>query len=111
MGPVIGSFDSLIDYPYGCTEQTLSRLVPSIVAFQLHKNLDMPISAEQKAKFAGVFKMGMQKLKDHHHADGGWGWWVDDESNMYLTSYVVEGLLLLNEVQLHGTERHDHIGS
>lgn len=97
MGPVIGSFDSLIDYPYGCTEQTLSRLVPSIVAFQLHKNLDMPISAAQKKKFAEIFKIGMQKLTDHHHADGGWGWWVDDESNMYLTSYVVEGLLLLNE--------------
>lgn len=97
MGPVIGSFNSLIDYPYGCTEQTLSRLVPSIVAFQLHKNLDMPISATQKEKFAEIFKMGMQKLTDHHHTDGGWGWWVDDESNMYLTSYVVEGLLLLDE--------------
>ncbi len=97
MGPVIGSFSSLIDYPYGCTEQTLSRLVPSIVAFQLHKNLDMPISQEQKKQFADIFKMGMQKLTDHHHSDGGWGWWVDDDSNMYLTSYVVEGLLLLKE--------------
>lgn len=97
MGPVIGSFDSLIDYPYGCTEQTLSRLVPSIVAFQLHKELDMPISAAQKKKFAEIFKLGMKKLTDHHHSDGGWGWWVDDESNMYLTSYVVEGLLLLKE--------------
>lgn len=99
MGPVIGSFDKLIDYPYGCTEQTLSRLVPSIVAFQLHKNLDMPISAEQKKKFAEIFKMGMKKLTDHHHGDGGWGWWVDDESNIYLTSYVVEGLLLLKECE------------
>jgi uncharacterized protein YfaS (alpha-2-macroglobulin family) len=97
MGPVIGSFDSLIDYPYGCTEQTLSRLVPSIVAFQLQKNLDMPITAAQKKKFAEIFKMGMQKLTDHHHSDGGWGWWVDDQSNMYLTSYVVEGLLMLKD--------------
>lgn len=97
MGPVIGSFNSLIDYPYGCTEQTLSRLVPSIVAFQLQKNLDMPVTAAQKKKFAEIFKMGMQKLTDHHHADGGWGWWVDDQSNMYLTSYVVEGLLLLKD--------------
>ncbi len=97
MGPVISSFNSLIDYPYGCTEQTLSRLVPSIVAFQLHKNLDVPISADQKKQFGEIFKMGMKKLTDHHHSDGGWGWWVDDDSNMYLTSYVVEGLLLLRE--------------
>lgn len=97
MGPVIGSFDSLIDYPYGCTEQTLSRLVPSIVAFQLQKNLDMPVTAAQKRKFGEIFEMGMKKLTDHHHSDGGWGWWVDDESNMYLTSYVVEGLLMLKE--------------
>lgn len=97
MGPVLGSFDSLIDYPYGCTEQTMSRLVPSIVAFQLQKNLDMPVSAKQKQRFKEVFKLSMQKLTDHHHADGGWGWWVDDQSNLYLTSHVVEGLLLLKE--------------
>lgn len=97
IGPVLGSFDSLIDYPYGCTEQTMSKLMPSIVAFQLHKNLDMPISVEQKKKFNDVYKQSMQKLKDHHHADGGWGWWATDSSNLYLTSYVVEGLLLLKD--------------
>ena len=27
IGPVLGNFDKLIDYPYGCTEQTMSRLI------------------------------------------------------------------------------------
>src|SRR5262249_19786958 len=35
IGQVKGSFSSLIEYPYGCTEQTMSRLVPSVVAMQL----------------------------------------------------------------------------
>ncbi|HEY9785641.1 MAG TPA: MG2 domain-containing protein, partial [Candidatus Obscuribacterales bacterium] len=97
LGPVIGNFASLIDYPYGCTEQTMSKLMPSIVAMQLHKKLGQPISAADRKKFADVYAKGMEKLIEHHHSDGGWGWWVDDASNPYLTSYVLEGLYLLRD--------------
>jgi uncharacterized protein YfaS (alpha-2-macroglobulin family) len=95
IGPVLGNFDTLIDYPYGCTEQTLSKMVPSIVAMQLHKQLNLPIAPEQTKKFAEVQKESLEKLRGYHHGDGGWGWWANDESNAYLTAHVVDGLSML----------------
>lgn len=96
LGPVIGNFSSLIDYPYGCTEQTMSRFVPSIVAMTLHKKLGRPLSNEDMKKFGEVYKLGMEKLTNYHHTDGGWGWWENDDSNPFLTAYVLEGFKLLN---------------
>ncbi len=95
IGPVLGNFDKLIDYPYGCTEQTMSRLIPSVVAMQLHQQLAIPISAENTKKFAAVQKAALQALNGYHHSDGGWGWWATDASEPYLTSYVVQGLSML----------------
>lgn len=95
IGPVLGSFDSLIDYPYGCTEQTMSRLMPSIVAVQLSRKLNVSITAAQSKKFDEVATKALAKLKDYRNGDGGWGWWQYGDSDAYLTAYVMEGLYLL----------------
>lgn len=95
IGPVLGSFDTLIDYPYGCTEQTMSRLMPSIVAVELSRKLNVPITAAQSKKFDEVASKAMAKLKDYRNGDGGWGWWQYGDSDAYLTAYVMEGLHLL----------------
>lgn len=97
IGPVLGNFSALIDYPYGCTEQTMSRLMPSVVAMQLNKKLGVPLSAKDKAKFEIVYKEGMDKLTSYQHGDGGWGWWPTDESQPYLTALVMEGMKLLKD--------------
>lgn len=101
IGPVLGSFDQLIDYPYGCTEQTMSRLMPSVVALTLHNKLGLPISNEMSVKFSKVYKRAMNKLADYQHGDGGWGWWQEDPSNPYLTSLVLEGFQQLQQVGYH----------
>ncbi len=98
IGPVLGNFDKLIDYPYGCTEQTISRLMPSVVAMTLHKKLDLPIDKKQLDLFAKVYKRSMAKLTDYQHEDGGWGWWQTDDSNPYLTSLVLQGFYQLQQV-------------
>ena len=105
IGPVLGNFDKLIDYPYGCTEQTMSRLIPSVIAMKLHKELGLAIDKKMADRFAKVYKYSMAKLEDYRHADGGWGWWKNDESNIYLTSLVLEGFYQLKEVgyKIHET--------
>ncbi len=97
IGPVLGGFDSLIDYPYGCTEQTMSRLMPSVLAVQLSKNLHVPMDAQLSKRYDAVLIKSLAKLRDYHNADGGWGWWQFDASNAYLTAYVMEGLHLLRK--------------
>lgn len=97
IGLVTNGLDSLIDYPYGCTEQTMGKLMPSIIAIKLNKQLGVNLSEESKKKFAKVYDQSILKLKENHNEDGGWGWWRFDTSNLYLTSYVLEGLYELKE--------------
>ncbi len=98
IGPVLGSFESLIDYPYGCTEQTLSRLIPSVVAKRLEHDLKVPLSNAARDKFQQVFDMSMPKLEKYQHSDGGWGWWETDTSDKFMTAQVLEGFYLLNKL-------------
>src|ERR1039458_1096953 len=35
---------------------------------------------------------GLARLQDYQHDDGGWGWWKEDESRVYMTAYVVGGI-------------------
>jgi len=97
LGPLLGNFHSLIDYPYGCTEQTMSRLMPAVVAVRMNQTLGLPLTAGDKKKFKDVYKMSMDKLDGYQHEDGGWGWWSNDESSMNLTALVLDGYTLLKE--------------
>lgn len=97
MAQLKGSYAGLIDYPYGCTEQTMSRLVPSIVAFKLHQKFKFNLTPDNLTKFEEVKEKALKKLKEHQHYDGGWGWWADDASDPYLTAHVLEGFKLLSE--------------
>jgi uncharacterized protein YfaS (alpha-2-macroglobulin family) len=97
LGPLLGNFHTLIDYPYGCTEQTMSRLMPAVVAIRMNQTLGLPLTAADKKKFQDVYKMSMEKLNGYQHEDGGWGWWSNDESQMNLTALVMDGYGLLKE--------------
>lgn len=97
LSPVLGNFSSLIEYPYGCTEQTMSRLMPSVVAVKMNKKLGVPLKKADLDKFKDVYSQAMDKLDGYQHADGGWGWWVDDQSNPYLTALVLEGYRMLED--------------
>lgn len=101
IGPVLGSFDTLIDYPYGCTEQTMSRLMPSVIAAELSQNLGLPLNSALSKRYETVTVQALAKLRDYHNADGGWGWWQADQSDPYLTAYVMEGLHLLRTTGTH----------
>jgi uncharacterized protein YfaS (alpha-2-macroglobulin family) len=98
IGPVLGSFNSLINYPYGCTEQTMSRLMPAVIAKSLSQNLGIPLDTLLDKRFGEVATQALAKLKSYHQANGGWGWWQYDPSDAYLTAYVMEGLFSLRQV-------------
>ena len=90
-GSIFEALDYLTSYPYGCTEQTMSSFLPDIVVAKALKDLQIPATVETPALKEKI-EAGMARLKDYQHADGGWGWWKDDESQVFMTSYVVSGL-------------------
>lgn len=81
----------LAGYPYGCTEQTMSRFLPSVLAARAGDLAHLP---EDIAKnLDGMVQTGLRRLYDFQHDDGGWGFWKYDASNPFITAYVVSGLL------------------
>ena len=92
---ILDGLDALIDYPYGCVEQTMSRVLPSAVAARAYNVLAIP---NPKADtLPDVIGKGLQKLYSFQHDNGGWGWWYDDEDSVYMTAYVLFGLTMVQQ--------------
>jgi hypothetical protein len=83
----------LIDYPYGCVEQTMSRFLPAVVVQQATKQAPITLPPDALAKLPKVLDQGLQRLYHFQHGDGGWGWWENDATNPDMTVYVVMGLV------------------
>lgn len=110
---LIEALPYLADYPYGCTEQTMSRFLPSVVVADTLKQLGLNLEdlarrprgelARRLAEKAGVFsteeltkrvRAGLKRLYNFQQPTGGWGWWKQGQASPYMTAYVVYGLLV-----------------
>ncbi|MFN3267141.1 MAG: alpha-2-macroglobulin family protein, partial [Deinococcales bacterium] len=76
------ALEQLVGYPYGCTEQTLSRFLPTLLAQQAFPRQDLP----------ELLDAGLARLETLRHEDGGWGFWTEDQSTLEMTSQVVLAL-------------------
>ncbi len=106
----------LIDYPYGCVEQTMSRFLPAAITAKTLKDLKLDPEVAMSKVFGGIeqqfvnqtqpqgarslhqvdelVEKGLARLYDMQHSDGGWGWWKEGESDHFMTAYVVWGMSL-----------------
>jgi uncharacterized protein YfaS (alpha-2-macroglobulin family) len=94
-GEVVRALDGLgflVDYPYGCVEQTMSRFLPAIMVKEATRNAPVQLPTEVSEKLPGVLSRGLARLYHFQHADGGWGWWENDPTNQRMSIYVVYGL-------------------
>jgi len=87
---MIDGLHYLEHYPYECTEQTVSRFLPNVVTYRVFKELELERSDLASRSLVST---GLQRLYNQQHYDGGWGWWVSDDSRPYLTAYVLLGLV------------------
>ncbi len=90
LGTLPTAMKHLVDYPYGCVEQTTSRFVPIILA---RKEKDLFEDALVGKDTDAMLVQGVKNLTELQHDNGSWGFWHEGESNPYLTAYVVEYLL------------------
>ncbi|MBU1086185.1 MAG: alpha-2-macroglobulin [Candidatus Omnitrophica bacterium] len=116
---MLDSLPYLIDYPYGCVEQTMSRFLPAAVCLNTLKDLGLDPEDVTRKIFGGIepeyaqkthdkgkqdlnklndmIKKGLERLYDFQHSDAGWGWWKEGESDHFMSAYVVWGLSLAHE--------------
>lgn len=88
---LIGTLSYLIDFPYGCVEQTMSRLLPALMVADLNRSIGLSDAVLDK-KIEKVVKKGLKRILAFQHSDGGWGWWKQDETDPFMTAYALYGL-------------------
>lgn len=90
-GSIFGALEYLTSYPYGCTEQIMSSFLPNIIVSKALTELKVASNVDRGELNRKVHD-GLERLYAHQHPDGGWGWWVSDESQDFMTAYVLFGL-------------------
>lgn len=90
-GVVQQALEFLVNYPYGCVEQTMSAFMPDVVACRAFTQLNVPAPRSQ-GEIARMVDSGLARLYKYQHRDGGFGWWEFDQSDAWMTSYVLFGL-------------------
>ncbi len=76
----------LLHYPYGCAEQTISNMLPWIVAPQLRSAI--PELNVPNDKAAHAITVGINRLLEMQTDDGGIGFWPHDrEPNLWASAY------------------------
>jgi uncharacterized protein YfaS (alpha-2-macroglobulin family) len=83
--------EALIDYPYGCAEQTTSRLLAMLHAPELLKS--EPDTGSRPDVIAGMIDAGIARLWSMQTRSGGLGYWAGDSSaNLWASLYAAEFL-------------------
>lgn len=86
----------LAAYPYGCVEQTLSRLVPYFAMARAAKERGEPWP-EMDAGFRKRLHAGLARLRELQHGSGQFGFWPGDEPDPAFTGLVLHGLAMLRD--------------
>ncbi len=94
------SLDWLRNYPYYCIEQIISRFLPNAVTYRAMADLGID-DPELKQHLDDQVGYALQRLYAEQKPDGGWGWFVQDNSNPVVTAYAIIGLV---EAQRSGFE-------
>lgn len=90
-GTVFTALDYLTSYPWGCTEQTMSSFLPDLIVAQAIDKLHLKSPIDRET-LNDIVSAGIERLYSYQHDDGGWGWWPDDPSRVFMTAYVLSGL-------------------
>ena len=90
-GSLFGALEYLTQFPYGCTEQTMSSFLPNVIVSKALDELKIK-SNVQRGDLVKKVNAGLERLYDYQHGDGAWGWWKSDDSHPFMTAHVIAGL-------------------
>jgi uncharacterized protein YfaS (alpha-2-macroglobulin family) len=91
-GSLLSALDFLADYPYGCTEQTVSSFFPNLMVMRALKELNLA-PTERLTRLDRMNADGIKRLYDLQHEDGGFGWWKTDQNHPFMTAYALWALV------------------
>ncbi|MCX7049435.1 MAG: MG2 domain-containing protein [Candidatus Sumerlaeota bacterium] len=101
---MVDALPYLADYPYGCTEQTLSRFLPTVITQNVLKRMNLNLKdikekrSNLNAQEIGDDKARAEQWKRYRNSDGSYKNPVFDEEEV--ARMVKEGVKSLTEMQL-----------
>lgn len=94
MGSLPSAVRYLINYSYGCTEQTSSALLAKLIA-RKYPSVFSEALKEESGRV--TIDDGLLRLKELQNYDGSWGWWwKGSRTDMFVSAYVFR---ILNEAK------------
>ncbi|MBN2197243.1 MAG: hypothetical protein JW751_30860 [Polyangiaceae bacterium] len=87
--------ESLLEYPYGCAEQKTSRLIPMVILGDLISELG--VRGFDPREHRTRLEDTIAALTQHQNDDGGFGLWVESDTDPFVTAYVVFGWLVAKD--------------
>lgn len=105
----------LIDYPYGCVEQTMNRFMPAVVVRKTLRDLGYDAAAVERRILARSFppptqpgaglgaldevvQQSLARLAQAQQPGGTFGWWPGQlHADLWMTGYVAWGLALAHD--------------
>ncbi len=93
---MLDSLDALEIYPSSCTEPILSSFLPNLVTYSTLQSFGID-SPDLKARLDRTLNQGLSQLLTLQHADGGWSWCQEGESDAYISSFALIGLAASRE--------------
>jgi hypothetical protein len=87
----------LVEYPYGCVEQTMSRFLPAIRVAAILRQYGLSTIKELEAKLPKVVEAGQKRLIELQQPDGGWAWNGNGGTHEMMTPYALFGLIAAEE--------------
>lgn len=91
-----GGVEQLVEYPYGCTEQLASRLLPLLPLRDLARDFAIALPADTNA----IVDKTVAELVARQRGDGGFGMWSEsEESSPWVSGYA---LFALHQAQVRG---------
>jgi hypothetical protein len=132
IGAMLDAVPYCLYYPYGCTEQTMSRFLPAVLTRKTLRSLGLKLEdlKDVRGRMAEVRRIekdrhysfysdspvfddealtkiidtSLSRIANMQQGDGGWGWWASDRSDPYLTSYVLFALASAKEADVAVSE-------
>ncbi|MBX3112771.1 MAG: carboxypeptidase regulatory-like domain-containing protein [Fimbriimonadaceae bacterium] len=95
-GTLLSHVDELVAYPYGCVEQTLSRMVPAVLTQRTLARAGY-VDADLDTKVDEVLRRGFARLRDMRQYGGGWGWFRNDQPDPWVTAVALESFRVLKQ--------------
>ncbi len=83
----------LKSYPYGCNEQTSSRLIALLLLKKVKTLSGQPFTDDK------LVRQCIARLQENQRPEGAWGWWANGVQNTWMTAYVLKAL---NEAKVAG---------